>query len=252
VTPPAPDAASVTVVIPAKDAASTIEATVRSILASAPARPRPRVLVVDDGSMDDTAAMAAAIDPSVAVVAGRGVGPGAARNDGAGRVTTEFLAFCDADDQWAPGRLDADLAILRSDATIGILLGRTRFDTDEPALLAGHNFDNPDRTALIPHFGAATMRTAAFVDVGPIDESLANYEDYEWFVRARELPGRLVTHDRVVQWSWRHSKSLSHVQPPAARDLLRLLQQSANRQRASGTPLPALTDLRRLPRDDTP
>ena len=89
------------------------------------------------------------------------------------------------------------------------------------------------------------MRTAVFAEVGPIDESLVNYEDFEWFLRAREVPDRLVTHDRVTLWSWRHSGSLSHQHPATARDMLRLLHRQAARQRTLGRDLPTLAELRR-------
>ena len=233
----------VTVVIPARDAAATITGTLASILGQTAGA--PHVIVVDDGSTDGTADLALAAGAAVTVIKGAALGPGAARNRGASRAATPYLAFCDADDRWPPDRLERDLVVLDADPTIGILLGRMRFDTDDDALLAHVRFDAPDRTSLVPHFGAATMRTAEFADVGPIDETLANYEDFEWFLRAREVPGRLVTHDRVTLWSWRHADSLSHQHPATTRDMLRLLQRQALRQRALGRDLPTLADLRR-------
>ena len=233
----------VTVVIPARNAAGSIAATVRSVADQAGGS--PRIIVVDDASTDDTVAVARDACGSVVIVQGRGAGPGAARNDGVRHVDTEFLAFCDADDEWVPDRLAADLADLRGAPDVGVLLGRTRFEAADEALLEHMVFDSPERTALIPHFGAATMRTAVFAEIGPIDETLTNYEDYEWFLRARDVDGRLVTVDRVVQRSWRHPDSLSHREPPTTRDLLRLLQSSAARQRELGHRRPSLSDLRR-------
>lgn len=233
----------VTVVIPARDAAATITGTLASILGQTAGA--PRVIVVDDGSADGTADLAVSAGDAVTVIEGAAAGPGAARNRGASHVATPYLAFCDADDRWPPDRLARDVAALDSDPTIGILLGRMRFDADDDALLSHIRFDGPDRTSLVPHFGAATMRTPVFGEVGPIDESLVNYEDFEWFLRAREVPGRLVTHDRVTLWSWRHADSLSHQHPATTRDMLRLLQRQAVRQRALGRDLPTLAELRR-------
>lgn len=237
------DDVPVTVVIPARDAAATIAGTLASVLGQSAGR--TRVIVVDDGSSDDTAQLARAAGPTVTVIAGATAGPGAARNRGASQVTTPYLAFCDADDRWPPDRLERDLEVLDADPSIDILLGRMRFDADDDAILAHVRFDGPDRTGLVPHFGAATMRTTAFAEVGAIDETLVNYEDFEWFLRAREMPGRLVTHDRVTLWSWRHADSLSHQHPATTRDMLRLLQRQAVRQRALGRDLPTLAELRR-------
>lgn len=230
-----------TVVVPARDAAATIAGTVSALVQQSLGA--PRVVVVDDGSVDDTAAIALSLGGAVTVIPGRRLGPGAARNTGVEVVATPFLAFCDADDRWPTDRLECDLAVLSARPEIGVLLGRTAFEADDDALLAHIVFDGPGRTALIPSFGAATMRTSAFAAIGHIDESLRNYEDYEWFLRAREVPGRLVTHDRVAQVTWRHADSTSHRDPASPRDLLRLLQRSASRQQRSGRRLPSLSDL---------
>ena len=76
--------------------------------------------------------------------------------------------------------------------------------------------------------------------------TLTNYEDYEWFLRAREKRMGLVTHDRVALWRRVHEGSTSRVNPPSSSDLLAVLRQSLGR-RPDGVrrSLPTLTDLRR-------
>lgn len=237
----APDAC-VTVVVPARDAAGTLEHTLGSILGQGPML--SRVIVVDDASSDGTAEVAARFSPRVGVVQGQGLGPAAARNTGVASVVTPYLAFCDADDLWPDARLTRDVRVLESDADLAILLGRTRFDPDEPDLVEGLAFDGDDRTALIPHFGAATMRTSAFHQVGLLEESLSNYEDYDWFLRARECAAGLVTHDRVSLLRRIHVSSTSRRNPPAPRDLLSVLGRSVRRRGIDPESLPRLDQLR--------
>jgi glycosyltransferase involved in cell wall biosynthesis len=235
--------ADVTVVIPARNAASTLGATLDSILrGSHPVA----VIVVDDGSTDDTAAVASAAGPQVRVLRTEGVGPGAARNEGIAAAATPYVAFCDADDRWPPQRLADDLAAFETRPDIQVLLGRTRFDAEDPALLEGLHFDGDTPTSVIPHFGAATVRREVFGHTGPISEGLTNYEDYDWFLRVREVGCRVVVHDRVVMWRTMHAGSMSRRNPPTAADLLAVLQRSVVRRRTEGHPdaMPRLADLR--------
>jgi glycosyltransferase involved in cell wall biosynthesis len=222
-------AADATVVIPARNAATTLGETIDAIARQDGGA--PTVVVVDDGSTDDTAEVAARLGTAVIRTDGRG--PGAARNRGIEMVTTAIVAFCDADDVWSPDRLRQDLNAFDGDPDLDVLVGRTLFEADDPALLTPYRFERDDRSAAIPHFGAATMRTGVFRRVGAIDESLANYEDYEWFFRARDLGARTLTHDRIVQTRRMHAGSTSQRNPPRPADLLAVMQRSVLRRRSS-------------------
>jgi glycosyltransferase involved in cell wall biosynthesis len=116
-----PSAIDATVVIPAREAAVHLEKALGALRAQTTSRPF-EVLVVDDGSTDDTAAVAAAGGPRVRVVSGRGEGPAAARNLGAREARGRVLAFTDADCEPAPGWLDAALAA--TDAGAELVQGR--------------------------------------------------------------------------------------------------------------------------------
>lgn len=95
--------ADVTVVIPAYQRGHLVARAVQSALLQVP-RPQ-EVLVIDDGSTDETAAAAAAAGAKV--INQENLGPGAARNTGLRAATTTWVAFLDSDDQWLPGHLTA-------------------------------------------------------------------------------------------------------------------------------------------------
>lgn len=239
-TTPTPAADDLTVVIPAHNAEATLAEAIRSVVSTH--RPAPTVIVVDDRSTDRTAEVAAAAGATV--VSAIGTGPGAARNTGVRLVGTKLLAFCDADDQWHDGRLDEHLSCL-ADPAIDLVLGRTRYRVDEAdpdiavGLLAGHRFERDDATAVIPHFGAVTMRTEVFGRVGPIDESLDNFEDYEWCYRARDLGVAMLTSDRVAQIRRITATSTSRLNQPTPADLLAVIHRSVRRRRLLGLPAEA-------------
>jgi glycosyltransferase involved in cell wall biosynthesis len=88
---------TISVVVPARDAADTVERAVAS--ATSQSLAPLEVLVVDDGSVDGTGARAAAA-PGVTVIRTEGVGVAAARNAGVARAQGSWVAFLDADDWW--------------------------------------------------------------------------------------------------------------------------------------------------------
>jgi glycosyltransferase involved in cell wall biosynthesis len=102
----------VSVVIPAHNDGKTIEATVRAVLAQAPAGTDLEVIVVDDGSTDDTRAAAERAGARVLQRSGVGAGgnPAAARNLGARKSRGDPIIFLDSDCTPLAGWLDALLA----------------------------------------------------------------------------------------------------------------------------------------------
>lgn len=102
---------SLSVVIPLYDKAATIDRALRSVLSQSVAD--LEVVVVDDGSTDDSAAIVAACpDPRVRLIRQANAGPGAARNAGALAARAALLAFLDADDEWRDGFAAAAIAVL--------------------------------------------------------------------------------------------------------------------------------------------
>jgi len=104
------------VIVPARNAAPTLGATLAGLAAQEVDAPF-EVIVVDDGSTDDTIAIAEAAPLEVRVVREGGVGPGPARNAGARVAAGRVLAFTDADCVPTPGWLAGGLAAL-SDADL--------------------------------------------------------------------------------------------------------------------------------------
>lgn len=104
---PAP---TVSVVIPAFNAAAHIAATIRSVVAQA--SPPLEIVVVDDGSTDDTARVAREASPLVKCLTQANAGVAAARNAGIRAATGSHVAFLDADDRWDDRHLSDALEAL--------------------------------------------------------------------------------------------------------------------------------------------
>src|SRR3954470_1388602 len=97
--------AEIAVVVAARDAAASVGRTLAALEGA-------EVVVVDDASDDDTAAVAERAGARVVRLARQG-GPGAARNAGVAATSAPLLAFTDADCEPAPGWLDALRGALR-------------------------------------------------------------------------------------------------------------------------------------------
>ena len=107
------DSCLVSVVVPAYNASSTIDETLRSVRSQS--HRRLEIIVVDDGSSDDTLAVAqqhAVQDPRVKIISQDNAGVAAARNRGWRSACADFIAFVDADDLWAPTKVERQLQAL--------------------------------------------------------------------------------------------------------------------------------------------
>jgi len=105
----------VTVVIPAYNAGATIDETLCSVRAQSWAK--LDIIVVDDGSRDDTGDIArrhATLDSRIRVHRQDNAGVAIARNTGARLARSELLSFVDADDLWTPDKTERQLAALRA------------------------------------------------------------------------------------------------------------------------------------------
>ncbi len=124
--PSASDPAGVSVVVVANNAAATLAATLRSV-ADQTVKVR-EVIVVDDGSTDDTVDVALSFAPLVRVVRQPRFGLAAARNAGAAHCSSRWVAFIDAGWRWHPQKIELQLSVLSNSEA---LMCASRWSTEE-------------------------------------------------------------------------------------------------------------------------
>lgn len=176
----------ISVVIPVYNGARYLSESIQSICDQT--FPATDIIVVDDGSDDDTAKVAAGWSDRVRYQRISHGGAARARNHGVSLVETDIVAFLDSDDVWLPEKLELQMAALSREA--------------EPAMVFGHiqQFVSGDLTpeeaaqlkfdpAPLPGLALSTLviRKSDFDRVGPFDESLPTGEFIEWSSRASDL-----------------------------------------------------------------
>ncbi len=120
---------SVSVILPAYTAGHRIARASDSALAQT--RPVLEIIVVDDGSTDDTADVASGFGPPVRVISKPNGGPASARNLAASLAQGDWLAMLDADDWWFPRKNEIQLAHMAGE-DIGLSHCRLDHRTERP------------------------------------------------------------------------------------------------------------------------
>ncbi len=188
----------ISIVLPAYKSAPYIEQTVGSILKQT--YPHWELLVVDDGSPDDTASIVAAMpDPRIKLIRQANAGISGARNTGIARAKGAFIAFMDHDDLWHPQKLAVQLACLMDLATqASICYGAFQnWDGSDPSgflaadldprkideSLSGHIYHRLLATNWVL-LSTALFKREVFDEIGLFDRELPPADDWDLVLRA--------------------------------------------------------------------
>jgi glycosyltransferase involved in cell wall biosynthesis len=198
----------ISVIIPAFNAEATLAETIESVLAQT--IPADEIIVVDDGSNDDTAALASAYS-GITVIRQENRGGAAALNAGIRASTGDLLAFLDADDLWEADKLEKQSALLRARANLDAVGGYVRTFLC-PAVLTDQagRYRLPSAPEPCWLTGALLVRRACFDKSRYFAEDLAVAFNIDWFDRLRRAGASLAMIDTVVLHRRIHPGSLSH------------------------------------------
>ncbi len=188
-------AVDVTVVVPAYQAADSIETTLAMVAAQT--APPAAVIVVDDGSTDGTVGrveVSAERFPHLRIRLLREPhrGPGAARNAGIHAATSDWIAFLDADDLWHPDKLKVVAEWVRAHPAANIFCSgeMTRYrDGTERVTEHGAGFSPqrpfPEQLYRRNYFStsAVVCRRHLLILWGGFDQTLSSSQDYEMWLR---------------------------------------------------------------------
>jgi glycosyltransferase involved in cell wall biosynthesis len=176
---------SFSIIVPAYNSAATIESTLRSVVDQV--LPPHEVIVVDDGSTDDTAEVARGVGGPVRVVAQPNGGTASARNRGIHEATGDVIGFLDADDLYTPDRLARIAARYERQPELDAVATDTLLSSPERTFRVGSHWPGGPtthvdiRTPII--FCALTIRREVLAELGDFDSRFRDLEDAEMFYR---------------------------------------------------------------------
>jgi len=188
--------APVTVVVPSYNSGHLVSDAIESVLAQT-LRPEA-IVVVDDGSADDTRTRLAHYGNQIRYVRQPNKGVSAARNLGVLHSRSEIIAFLDADDVWHPRKLELQVATLAARRELGLLGTQTYSwpNQPHPTLPVGSGpellVSVPwDRLAVQNHLvtSSVLVRRSLLYRVGGFDRTLQGPEDHDLWIRIAEVTG---------------------------------------------------------------
>lgn len=197
---------AVSIVMAAKNYARFLPMAVKSVLTQS--FPNWELLIVDDGSTDDTRKAVAPflMDSRIRYIASDCLGQSRAKNLGVRLCCAEFIAFLDADDAWLPAKLSKQLCAMQGDSKVGVVACQ-RYHIDESTLDVPASLSDSDCSFAFGAlqevsiddvfvsnpicFSSVMVRRGVFDLIGGFDPDLDLSIDYDLWLR-------VAAHFRIV------------------------------------------------------
>ena len=187
----------VSVIIPAYNAGQCIGRAIDSVLGQS--YPDYEIVVVDDGSTDDTAEVVRQYGDKVRYIHQKNAGVAVARNAGIAAARGDWIAFLDADDEWLPAKLKAQMDLLARNPELP-WCASNRYQSDGrhqavvvkvesvKKVLAGRDFFENYFAAAVSRVcnfqtSSVVVRKMVFAQLGGFEPGRAHGEDLDMWVR---------------------------------------------------------------------
>ena len=221
----------VSVIIPVYNGEAFVGNAIESVLRQ---RHRPlEIIVVDDGSTDGSAAVVRRFRERVRYHRQANAGAASSRNRGVSMARGPLISFLDADDLYVENKLTLQVQRLELNPRAEIVIGYRQY-----LMLEDSATDSVFREHLEPamslQLGCGLFRATVFPKVGRFTESLRICDDWDWFLRARELGVRLLIHRDVVLHQRIHGGNITRQREKGQQEMLRILKRSIDRRRRGG------------------
>ena len=191
------DVSLVSVVIPAYNVAWCVGRAVESVLAQS--LQEIELIVINDGSSDDTCQVLASYREAISVIDQDNRGMSAARNAGIRAARGTYVAFLDADDWWLPEKLACQVELMQSRPELGFCSTAARVENPQGEFLNLWSCQQISNSVLETLFeknatiaggcSAVMVRKSLLDQVGLFDESLKGFEDPDLWIRLAAVSG---------------------------------------------------------------
>jgi glycosyltransferase involved in cell wall biosynthesis len=196
----------VSVVIPAFNVGWCIRGAIDSVFAQS--FRQWELVVVNDGSTDDTKEVLAAYGQSIRVIDQENRGMSAARNAGIRATSGSLIAFLDADDYWLPDKLSKQVDLMQAKPDIGFCSTWARIENPDGKFINLWQFRHESTDVLQTLFvenaaiaggcSAVVVRKTLLDRVGLFDERLRGFEDPDLWIRLAAVAGYACIDEALV------------------------------------------------------
>lgn len=226
---------NISVIIPAYNSVGYLNEAIESVLQQTIA-PR-EIIVVDDGSTDETKSVIRNFDDRVRYLYQKRSGVAAARNKGLELSRGDLITFIDADDIWKKSKLEIQVKRLRKNPELEMVIGFLQRVTTRSKDHSLKVYDGDEDGIYVLQLGSTLIKKSVFTKVGNFDEEMRLSEDFDWFLRARESGIKVDVHQDVVQYYRQHDKNTTGDTLAANRYLLKAFKKSIDRRKNAGLTL---------------
>jgi glycosyltransferase involved in cell wall biosynthesis len=223
----------VSVIIPVYNGARFLRAALESVFAQT--YRSFEVIVVDDGSVDDSGIIAQSF-AEVRYMHQANQGVAAARNYGIETAQGEFFAFLDQDDLWTPEKLKVQIEYLLSHPNVDYTLTQQQYFLDPgatlPAWFRKELFDSVHTGWVL---GTLVVRRSAFEKIGNFATGYSAANDSDWFFRAKAAEIPMAVMPELLLLKRIHEANDSARAKEILSELLKVVKTSLDRQRTATT-----------------
>jgi len=220
----------VSVIIPVYNCEHYLAEAIESVLAQTY---RPiEVIVVDDGSMDNSATITRSYS-GIQYIYQSNQGVAVARNTGIAAARGDFISFLDADDIWSPNKLAVQVAYLLEHPNVVFTIGRIQNFLEEGVDLPPRVIKSLLKEKQIGLMTMVAYKTV-FEQICGFDSSYRVGSDLEWFTRAKDVGIPMAILPETLLYRRIHTSNLSHQTQARCAGLLRILKSSTERKNGQG------------------
>ncbi|MEN3974481.1 glycosyltransferase family A protein [Emcibacter sp. SYSU 3D8] len=228
-----PSAESISCVVPIYNGGLYLEEAVASI--EAQSWGPVEIIVVDDGSTDDTPRMIAGLGTRIRAFRKENGGSASARNLGMAHASGSFFAFLDADDEWKPEKLAVQMARFEHRPELDLsLCGTEHWWIPELQHEAETHSSllNDRQTGAFP---TVLARRSLFERTGPLDDTLRHLDLVEWMLRVKDVGGVVETiPDTLVRRRIHHTNASRQRGDQEIQDRMVIARKRMQRRRPDG------------------
>ncbi|MCF7954849.1 MAG: glycosyltransferase [Phycisphaerae bacterium] len=196
---------TISVVIPAYNVEQCISRTIESVLAQT--HPADEIIVIDDGSTDNTVEVVRSFGDKVILIEQENAGASLARNNGIKAAKSQWIAFLDADDEWLEEKLELQIDLLKQNPNLDWITGNYYlYDTQTAqktvaltqsnlsdisnALGQGNRFNDFFEAYMVRghgHTDTMLIKRELLIKAGMFDVDLPRINDYDMWLRVGYL-----------------------------------------------------------------